>query len=112
MAARLHIRTPNQLEQAVADKLDNSAPFNDDQGTRIAREPTGAGAEGAQGIHGDSKHPGTQGQSSADSGSKGSPDTDRKGSEPLDSNSHEHVSGYGGKGGIPKQPNDGTRGRR
>ena len=99
----------------MADKLDNSAPFDDEQGTRIAREPTGAGAEGTQGIHGDPKHPGTQGQSTnedSEPDSKGSADSSRRGSEPLDSNSHEHVSGYGGKGGHPKQSNDGSRGSR
>ena len=68
----------------MADKLDNSAPFNDDQGTRRAQEPTGAGAEASEGIR----------------------------DEPLDSQSHEHLSGYGGKGGKPKTPNDDETGRR
>ena len=89
----------------MPDKLDNSAPFDDEQGTRIARKPTGAGAEGAQGIHGNPRHPGTPGQPTDE-------DSDRSGSEPLDSNSHEHVSGYGGKGGQPKKSNDGSRDRR
>ena len=95
----------------MADKLDNSAPFNDDQGTRVAGKPTGAGAEAAEGIHGDPKHRDTRRQqkdnSSLDDG-RTAPDDDRSGSEPLDSNSHEHVSGYGGKGGAPKQSNDGS----
>lgn len=61
----------------MGDKLDNSAPFNDDQGTRIAKDPTGAGAEATEGT-------------------KGGPSN----------GNHEHLSGYGGKGGTPKKPND------
>ena len=61
----------------MTDKLDNSAPFDDDQGTRIARKPTGAGAEATKGSQGES--------------SKGNQD---------------HESGYGGKGGKPKKPSD------
>jgi len=59
----------------MADKLDDSAPFNDDQGTRVS-EPTGAGAEATEGTDG----------------------------EPL-GRSHEHRSGYGGDGGQPKEAN-------
>ena len=62
----------------MADKLDNSAPFDDDQGTRIAKEPTGAGAEATAGTQG----------------------------EPSKGNQHQ--SGYGGKGGEPKKPNGGS----
>lgn len=61
----------------MTDKLDNSAPFDDDQGTRTAKEPTGAGAEATEGTKG----------------------------EPSKGN-HEHHSAYGGKGGEPKKPND------
>lgn len=61
----------------MSDPLDNSAPFDDDKGTRISK-PTGAGAEATEGTRG----------------------------EP-DSGSHEHRSGYGGEGGKPKKPNDG-----
>jgi hypothetical protein len=61
----------------MADKLDDAAPFNDDQGTRIST-PTGAGAEATEGTDG----------------------------EP-EGRSHEHQSGYGGKGGKPKKPNEG-----
>jgi hypothetical protein len=112
MAARLHIRTPNPQEQAVADKLDNTAPFNDGQGTRVAGKPTGAGAEAAEGIHGDPKHRDSRRRPDDNSsleGSNANPDDGRSGSEPLDSNSHEHLSGYGGKGGAPKQSNDGSK---
>ena len=100
------------MEQAVADKLDNSAAFNDDQGTRVAGKPTGAGAEAAEGIHGDPKHRDSlrrPGDNSSLEGSRANPDDERSGSEPLDSNSHEHQSGYGGKGGAPKQSNDGSK---
>jgi hypothetical protein len=62
----------------MRDKLDDSAPFNDDQGTRISGTPTGAGAEATEGTDG----------------------------KPTGS-SHEHHSAYGGKGGTPKKPNDG-----
>lgn len=98
----------------MADKLDNSAPFNDDQGTRLARKPTGAGAEAAEGIHGDPAHRESRRNpedktSLADTDAEG--DDERSGSEPLGSNSHEHLSGYGGKGGAPKHPNDGSKER-
>lgn len=99
----------------MTDKLDNSAPFDDEQGTRIAAKPTGAGAEAAEGIHGDPKHRETPRQPSDQTslaGSEGTPEEDHAGSEPLESNSHEHVSGYGGKGGAPKQSSDGSRGQR
>jgi hypothetical protein len=62
----------------MVDELDDSAPFNDDQGTRISGTPTGAGAEATEGTDG----------------------------EPAGS-SHEHQSGYGGKGGSAKKPNNG-----
>lgn len=65
----------------MSDKLDNSAPFNDEQGTRTSKESTGAGAEGTRGTEGEPR-----------------------------SKSHEHVSGYGGKGGDPKLPNDAADG--
>jgi hypothetical protein len=61
----------------MTDRLDDSAPFNDDQGTRISDAPTGAGAEAAEGTQGEPK-----------------------------GRSHEHRSGYGGDGGEPKEPND------
>lgn len=51
--------------------------FNDDQGTRIAGEPTGAGAEPM-------------------AGTDGKPET----------SSQEHLSGYGGKGGESKEPSE------
>jgi hypothetical protein len=51
--------------------------YNDDQGTRIAREPTGAGAEATEGMDGK-----------------------------PESSSHTHRSAYGGDGGEPKEPND------
>ena len=97
----------------MSDKLDNSAPFNDDQGTRVAREPTGAGAEAAEGIHGDPKQRDSR-RNPKDKTSladrETAPEDERNGSEPLDSNSHEHLGGYGGKGGTPKQSNDGSKG--
>ena len=88
----------------MADKLDNSAPFNDDQGTRTAKKPTGAGAEAAEGIHGAPKgrdvtrKPSDQTSIEPDAGKKG----DERGSEPL-SESAQHRSGYGGDAGKPKK---------
>jgi hypothetical protein len=61
----------------MTDKLDDSAPFNDDQGTRISDDATGAGAEATRGTKGEPK-----------------------------SNSQDHLSGYGGKAGEPKLPNE------
>jgi hypothetical protein len=60
----------------MPDQLDNSAPFDDDQGTRSASEPTGAGAEATSGMDGEPK-----------------------------GSSHTHESGYGGKAGKPKESN-------
>ena len=73
----------------MPDSLDNSAPFDDDQGTRISNkppsstEPTGAGAEATEGTQGEPK-----------------------------GRSHEHRSGYGGKGGEPVESNDIPTSRR
>ena len=99
----------------MADKLDNSASFDDDQGTRIAAKPTGAGAEAAEGIHGDPKHRDARRRapdSTSLSGSEAAPGAPSSGSEPLDSNSHEHLGGYGGHGGTPRESNDGSDDRR
>jgi hypothetical protein len=100
----------------MTDTLDNSAPFNDDQGTRIARDgdkSTGAGAEAAEGIHGAPQ----QRESRRDPSDKTSledrsADDARDGSEPIASESHEHESGYGGRAGQPKRPNGGPAGQR
>lgn len=94
----------------MADKLDNSAPFNDDQGTRVGK-PTGAGAEAAEGIHGDPTHRDADRsprEKTSLTDDRAASKDERSGSEPLGSNSHEHLSGYGGKGGAPKQSNDGS----
>jgi hypothetical protein len=66
----------------MTDKLDNSAPFDDDQGTRVSDDnSTGAGAEASRGTQGEPR-----------------------------SRGHEHVSGYGGEAGEPKLPNEGPEG--
>lgn len=59
----------------MSDPLDDSTPFDDQQGTRVAKEPTGAGAEATEGMQGEPK-----------------------------SKSHEHRDGYGGEGGEPREP--------
>jgi hypothetical protein len=61
----------------MTDRLDDSAPFNDDQGTRISETPTGAGGEATE-------------------GSRDEPER----------RTHEHRSGYGGDKGEPKEPYD------
>lgn len=60
----------------MTDDLDNSAPFNDEQGTKVTKDSTGAGAEATQHVEGQPKERDT-----------------------------EHESGYGGRGGEPKQSN-------
>ena len=67
----------------MTDDLDNSAPFDDDQGTRIPKKPTGAGAEPTR-----------------------STDEHRQDRTP------DHESGYGGKGGEPKESNEIPTSRR
>lgn len=87
----------------MADKLDNSAPFNDDQGTRIAKEPTGAGAEAAEGIHG-APEGRAEDREASDNTSLEARESgkDQSGSEPL-TESKQHRSGYGGDAGRPKR---------
>jgi hypothetical protein len=97
---RILTRTPRQM----TDKLDNSAPFNDDQGTRVSGNPTGAGAEAAEGIHG--RPGGREANGSKQDGGDGSDPSgnkSRKGSEPLPE-SRQHRSNYGGDAGKPKDP--------
>lgn len=82
----------------MADTPGKSAPLTDGQGTRIARKPTGAGAEAAEGIHGAPKgrsharNPADK-TSLEDRGTEGS--ADQQGSEPL-TESDQHRSRYGG----------------
>ena len=84
----------------MADKLDNSAPFNDGQGTKRAGKPTGAGAEAAEGIHGAPRGR-TEERDPADKSSledrQGDGDSSEPGSEPLPE-SDQHRSSYGGGG--------------
>ena len=67
----------------MADRLDNSAPFDDNQGTRGSKQSTGAGAEAAEGIDGEPK-----------------------------TSSEDHEGAYGGKAGNPKEPSDIPTSRR
>ena len=63
-------------------------------------EPTGAGAEAAEGIHSADRGRRDQEQNSALSGGDSQADGDdtRRGSEPTTSHSTEHKSSYGGGG--------------
>ena len=84
----------------MADKLDNSAPFNDGQGPRPGGLPRLAGAEAAEGIHGAPKGRSTE-RAPDDKTSledrQGDGDSSDKGSEPLPE-SEQHRSSYGGGG--------------
>jgi hypothetical protein len=109
-------------EATMADR-DRGGPrkregFGDDQGTRVGRpdegtaegrgagEPTGAGAEAAEGLHsaGGRDERENSGLSERDTGR--SDDSERAGSEPLGGREREHRSGYGGQGGKPVQSSD------
>ena len=57
------------------------------------RGSTGAGAEGARGIHNRQE-------------AKGTEDGDRAGSEPLEGRGREHKPSYGGEGGAPRTSSD------
>jgi len=85
----------------MPDPLDDSAPFNDDQGTRMAREsrPTGAGAEASEGIHGSPGGRSRDREEDEQTSLEDRPDADddRPGSEPLP-DSEQHRSRYGGGG--------------
>jgi hypothetical protein len=82
----------------MADKLDDSAPFNDQQGTAQAHKPTGAGAEAAEGLHaapkGRSGERDPRDQTSLED-RQGDGDSADRGSEPLPE-SDQHRSSYGG----------------
>jgi hypothetical protein len=67
----------------MSDRLNDSAPIDDELRKRAPAKPTGAGAEATEGTDG----------------------------EP-ESSSQEHHSAYGGKGGEPKEPNDFPKSRR
>lgn len=93
----------------MTDRLDNAAPFDDDQGTRIARDrdrdrdrATGAGAEASEGIHGAPDGRRTERKRSDESALEDrqtGDDGERRGSEPL-TESDQHRSRYGGGGGA------------
>ncbi|MDQ3697820.1 MAG: hypothetical protein M3373_07320 [Gemmatimonadota bacterium] len=79
-----------------------------DQGTH---RTTGAGSEASEGLH--AAQQGGRNPSDASSveqagtgRSTAEGDVDRAGSEPIEGRSHEHESGYGGRGGEPKTSSD------
>ena len=63
-------------------------------------DPTGAGAEAAEGIHSADRGYRDEGENTAlrDSDRQADGDDDRRGSEPTTSHSTEHKSSYGGGG--------------
>jgi hypothetical protein len=79
----------------MADKLDDSAPFQDRQGTRIAGEPTGAGAGSPAGRPGGGRDQEERTSLTERQGEGGGQSEDRDGSEPLP-DSKQHRSNYGG----------------
>lgn len=81
----------------MTDKLDDTAPFDDDQGTRRAEEPTGAGAEAAEGIHGAPKGRSRERKPDDRTSLEDRQGNGDQGSEPLPE-SKQHRSSYGGGG--------------
>lgn len=84
----------------MTDTLENAAPLNDGQGTRRAQQPTGAGAEAAEGLHGAPKGRSQERQPEDRTSLKerqGDGDPADRGSEPLPE-SKQHRSSYGGGG--------------
>lgn len=68
---------------------------------------TGAGSEASEGIHGAQRQRDPSDRSSVESAETGrgaEGDVERAGSEPMRERSAEHESGYGGRGGEPKDP--------
>ena len=95
--------------------------LGDDQGTRVGRpdpsptaaseghtatgsQPTGAGSEATEGVHGTGGR--SEGDKSGVVADRAEGTQGRKGSEPLDDRANEHRSGYGGKGGTPVTSSD------
>ena len=67
-------------------------------------QSTGAGAEGAQGIHDSKAQRGTLDQGQRDQ-------SGMSGSEPLEGRGSEHKPSYGGEGGVPRTSSDQREGR-
>jgi hypothetical protein len=108
--------------QSVPEGLEGSVLEDDDsdRNEQSGRAPgsgtrTGAGAEAAEGVHAYSAREEGEGDDQRSrstpapdsSRTSGSPsDVERAGSEPLRGTSEQHVSGYGGGGGGPKNSSD------
>ena len=78
---------------------------SDSETPRESREPTGAGAEAAEGLHAHEKGRTGERDERDNSSLTDRPtgnDGERKGSEPL-TESEQHRSGYGGDAGMPKR---------
>jgi hypothetical protein len=70
--------------------------------------PTGAGAEAAEGTHNAMRDRAPSENTGADAAADqlGDKSDQHRGSEPLSGRTSEHVSGYGGAGGQPKRSSD------
>ena len=79
-----------------------------DERKSAAGEPTGAGAEAAEGTHNAMRPRSPSDNTGTDAAADqlGDKDDPRRGSEPLPGRQTEHVSGYGGAGGRPKESSD------
>ena len=71
-------------------------------------QPTGAGAEAAEGTHDAMRDRSPSENSGVDAATDQNADKGnaRRGSEPLTGRDQEHVSGYGGRGGEPRTSSD------
>lgn len=69
------------------------------------RGPTGAGAEAAEGTLAAGGDRAPSDRSGVDAAPNAG-EADRPGSEPLTGRKTQHVSGYGGKGGEPRESSD------
>lgn len=100
---------PDPARGADAGTGPSSQPVKEGlEGAVFEGEPTGAGAEAAEGTHGAMRDRSPSKNSGADAASDQNADKDnaRRGSEPLTGRDSEHVSGYGGQGGKPRTSSD------
>lgn len=97
------------LEGAVfEDGEDDRAGSRSASGSGRSGQPTGAGAEAAEGTHDAMRDRSPSENSGVDAASDQNADKGnaRRGSEPLTGRDGEHVSGYGGRGGEPRTSSD------
>ena len=107
---------PGPSTRPVKEGLEGSILEGSESGLEEGqRRSTGAGSEATEGIHGASSRRGEHSRTSTTAARTGSRETssgsapgtsDRSGSEPMEGSEQQHVSGYGGAGGVPKTSSD------